>query len=378
MNICLVNSYYPPWIGGAETYVSNVARGLNNLGHDVTVYCSKSPLRAGETYEDGIRVIRMQTPLKFYGTPITILPKDLLRENYHVIHSNFPGPYLASISACVAKATNTPSLLTWHNDLPPVTSAASLIVKLHDIFSYAYLNIYKKIIATTNIYARNSKTLKRYSNKLVVMRNGVDTSKFNPKVRGDSIREKFHLGDCSVGLFVGALTTWHAYKGVDVLIPAFKKVHDIDTNAKLVIVGEGNLSDGYKALASKLGISSSVIFAGKVEQSELPSYYAASDYVVLPSKDSSEGFGLALLEAMATGKAVIGSRVGGIPEVIIDGLTGILVGPNNVDELAKAMSSLVQYDEARSLMGRNGRLFAASNDWTVVAKKLDSLYREIQ
>lgn len=376
LKICLVNSYYPPWIGGAETYVSNVARGLQRIGHEVTVYCADRPLKSGESLEDGIRVIRMRTPLRFYGTPITVIPKAFLGENYDVIHSNFPGPYLASISAWVARAKETRSVLTWHNDLPPVTSSAGVAVKLHDRVSSMYLDFYDRIVATTGVYAKASKTLRHYSNKVVVIRNGVDTSRFNPNVKGDAIRERFHLGNSKVAIFVGALTTFHTYKGVDILLKAFKKACET-SDVKLLVVGEGDLSSGYMKAAQEIGISARVIFTGRAKDSELPEYFAASDFAVLPSKDSSEGFGLALLEAMATGKAVIGSRVGGIPEIVRDGVNGILVEPNNIDQLAKAMILLAGDDEIRSKMGEAGLSFARSNDWSVVARKLIDLYKAI-
>lgn len=378
MKICLVNSYYPPWIGGAETYVSSIAKGLKKRGHDVTVYCSERPLHYGESFEDGIRVVRMRTPFRVYGTPIAVVPPGLLTERYDVIHANFPGPYLASISAWIAKATNTPAILTWHNDLPSVASFAGILVKMHDRMSGSYLDIYKRIIATTTVYSRNSNTLRQYSNKVVVIQNGVDTSRFNPSVSGDSVRERYGLGQSKVALFVGALTTWHAYKGVDVLIRSFKKICESRTDAKLLIVGGGELTDQYKSLARDLGITSSVIFAGKIDEEELPSYYAASDFAVLPSKDSSEGFGLVLLEAMATGKGVIGSRVGGVVEVIRDGYNGMLVEPNNIEELARAMQFLFKDDGMRLLMGRYGRMFAESSDWNSVVQRVESLYREIQ
>ncbi|MDG6904402.1 MAG: glycosyltransferase family 4 protein [Nitrososphaerota archaeon] len=377
MKICLVNSYYPPWIGGAETYLSNVAKGLKERGHQVTVYCSERPLRAGERFENGIRVVRMRTPFRVYSTPITVIPTSLLTERYDVIHANFPGPYLAAVSALIAKATGTPIVLTWHNDLPPFASVAGIIVKLHDRFSSSYLDLYTRIVSTTNVYARNSKTLRRYSEKVRVIHNGVDTTRFNPSVDGDYVKEKHGLGRSKVALFVGALTTWHAYKGVDVLLGAFSKVCRTRKDVRLVIVGGGNLTNQYKALANEFGISSNVVFAGEIDAQELSRYYAACDIAVLPSKDSSEGFGLVLMEAMATGKAVIGSRVGGVPEVITDGFNGILVEPNNVEALARAMEFLFQNDEARVLMGRHGRMLAEQNDWSTVAKKLESLYRKI-
>lgn len=377
MKIALVNSYYPPWIGGAETYVSNVSRGLRDLGHEVTVYCSNRPLATGESIEDGIRVVRMNTPLRFYGMPITLLPRRLFSE-YDVIHSNFPGPYFAAFSAFIANAKSTPSVLTWHNDLPRVTSGAGFAVRIHDKVSSSYLDLYDRIVATTMLYAKTSKTLKRYSNKLSVIHNGVDTKRFNPNVNGDVVRERLRLGRAKVAIFVGALTTFHAYKGVDTLIRAFKKVCEASSDLKLLIVGAGELASGYKKLAQELGISPRVIFAGGVNDAELPQYYAASDFALLPSRDSSEGFGLVLLEAMATGKPVIGSRVGGIPEIVNHGVNGLLVEPNNVDQLASAMGLLARDDEARSRMGRSALEFAKANDWSAVAAKLCKVYESIQ
>jgi len=191
LKICLVNSYYPPWIGGAETYVSSLARSLGARGHDITVYCSDRPLRAGESEEKGIRIVRMRTPGALYGTPLVLFPPKFLAEKYDIIHANFPSPYLAAISAWVAKANNTPAVLTWHNDLPPVTNFAGVLVKVHESICPAYLNIYKRIIATTSSYGKKSRILRRYSDKIAVINNGVDTSVFNPKNNGDLVRRQF-------------------------------------------------------------------------------------------------------------------------------------------------------------------------------------------
>ena len=377
MKICLVNSYYHPWIGGAETYVSNLAKGLARRGHEVTVYCSDRPLLPGKSLEDGINVVRMRTPATFYGTPLVLFPPKIIAERYDVIHANFPSPYLAGISAWIATARTTPAVLTWHNDLPPVTSGAGMLVRIHDAFSGSYLNIYRKIIATTYAYSKKSKLLSRYSEKVVVIQNGVDTTRFNPRVDGEEVRQRYGLGQSRVALFVGALTTWHAYKGVDVLLRAFKNASEKQANFKLLIVGSGNLMGKYRSMAQELGISSSVVFAGKVSDEELPKYYAACDFAILPSKDSSEGFGLVLLEAMACGKAVIGSQVGGIVEVITDGVNGLLAEPNDVEALARAIRNLFDDDQKRAMMGQFGRRFAESHDWSAVAQKVESLYKEI-
>jgi glycosyltransferase involved in cell wall biosynthesis len=376
MRICIVNSFYPPWIGGAETYVSNLARCLVKRGHDVTVYCAHNPLPVGETFEEGVRVRRMRAPIRLYGTPIAVSPLNLFSEDYDVIHCNFPSPYLAALFAFLSRVRGIPAVLTWHNDLPPVTSAAGVLVRIHDLFAPLYLSQYQKIIATTPTYARNSRILQSRPEKVVVISNGVDTARFNPWVDGEPIRELHGLSGKKVVLFVGALTRWHAYKGLDNLIRAFsitrEKVHD----SHLVVVGSGELAEYNRKLAESLGIEGNVTFAGGVSEELLPQYYAACDLFVLASRDNSEGYGLALLEAMATGKPAIGSRVGGIVDVINDEETGLLVEPNQPDELAKAMIRLFQDDELRHRMGIQARQFAEKHDWSETVRLVEAVYRE--
>jgi glycosyltransferase involved in cell wall biosynthesis len=268
-------------------------------------------------------------------------------------------------------------VLTWHNDLPPVSLGASVLVGLHSAVSPLYLDHFQRIIATTGVYARRSETLRRYRDRVTVIPNGVDTRKFNPGVNGDPVRERYGLRG-KVVLFVGALTRWHGYKGLDVLLKAFRTVKDRLGDARLVVVGDGPMRDVYEGLAREYGLGSSVTFAGYADDSTLPLYYAACDLLVLPSKDSSEGFGLVLLEAMASGKAVIGTKVGGITEVIKDSENGVIVNPHDFDALVIAIVLLLEDDNVRRRMGANGRRFAELNDWSHVAAEVERLYAELQ
>jgi glycosyltransferase involved in cell wall biosynthesis len=209
-----------------------------------------------------------------------------------------------------------------------------------------------------------------------VIQNGVDTKNFNPEVDGGVVREKYNISGSKVLLFVGALTRWHGYKGLDVLLNALPSVKEL-LQIKLIVVGDGPMKAFYEGIVSRNHLQDSVIFAGRVEDSILPYYYAASDLLVLPSKDSSEGFGLVLLEAMACGKAVIGSRVGGVVEVIRDGENGLLVDPNNFELLSYNIVALLKDDATRDRMGRNGRAFAELHDWSRVAEKVEHIYGEL-
>ncbi len=378
MKICIANSFYPPYIGGAETYVGNLARRLADHGHDVTVYCAHTPLPAGESIEDGVRIRRMRAPIRLYGTPVAVSPLNLLAEDYDVIHCNFPSPYFAALFALFSRIRGIPAVLTWHNDLPPVSSAAGALVRIHDRISPSYLGQYKRIIATTNSYARKSRTLGRYQERVTVIPQGVDTMRFHPSVEGDSVRLTRGLSEnTKVVLFVGALTRWHSYKGPDVLINAFRIVADEIKQSHLIVVGGGELLRDSVALAKVLGLEGHATFAGSVSEESLPKYYASCDLLVLPSRDDSEGYGLVILEAMAAGKPVIGSRVGGIPGVIRDRETGLLVEPNDPRKLADAIITLLLDDGLRRKMGSAARRFAEEHDWERVTRGVEAVYQEV-
>lgn len=376
MKVCLVNSFYPPWIGGAETYVSNLARGLEGRGDRVTVYCASNPLAPGETFEDGVRVRRMRAPLRLYGTPIAVSPLNLFREDYDVIHCNFPSPYLSALFSWFGKLRGIPTVLTWHNDLPKVTSAAGLLVTAHNLLSPCYLNYYGRIIATTEVYAKTSYILRQYSRKVRVVPNGVDTRRFSPEVDGGAVRGHPSLEGTTVVLFVGALTQWHAYKGLDSLLKAFKLAARGRDHLRLVIVGSGPLLPMYGRMIVEMGLGSSAILVGRANDTILPQYYAACDMAVLPSRDRSEGFGLVLLEAMASGKPVIGTDAGGVAEVIHDGESGILVKPGDSESLADAIGRLADDPGLRSRMGFRGRAFAEQHTWSKTVELTRQVYQE--
>jgi glycosyltransferase involved in cell wall biosynthesis len=379
LKILLVNSFFPPWRGGAETYIYNLARNLQARGHEVSVVCGSPPVKAGTRHIDRVRVKRLRVAGRVYGTPI--IPELALRlmqeESPDIIHAGFPSPYNAFFASVASRLRGIPAVLTWHNDLPAVARAARAIATVHE---YAvlplYLGNYQFLISTSRLYAETSRVLRAHRERVVIIPHGVDTVKFNPHVRADELRRQIAAGNRKIILFVGALTRWHTYKGLDVLMNAVALLKDESPNLKLLVVGGGDLASRYLQLASDLGISDHVFFAGNISDDELPKYYAISDVLVLPSKDRCEGFGLVLLEANAAGKPVIGSAVGGIPSVIQNGYNGILVPPNDPNTLAATMKRVLQDEDLLRQMGKNGRAFAKEHDWSIVVEQTERVYEK--
>ena len=379
MRVAIVNSFFPPWRGGAETYACNLARKLADRGHQVTVLCAEKPETPGEYEQDGITIRRLRMLGRLYGTPlIPTLFFELCRIDADIFHANFPSPYIAFNVAVVCALRSKKAVLTWHNDLPPVTWGARLLIETHDrLILPSYLRAYGRIIATSQIYVENSRILRKLKNQVSVVPNGVDCERFHPGVDASELRRSLRIGGRFVLLFVGALTKWHRYKGLDVLLRSLRMAVDQDPDLSLVIVGDGDLRNEYHRMTEELRLEENVIFAGDVSDDNLPQYYALADALVLPSKDMSEGFGLTLLEANASGKPVIASQVGGIPSVVRNGYNGVLVPPNEPRELAKAILGLKREPGKAREMGHNGRLFAREHDWSVVASQTEKVYEDV-
>jgi glycosyltransferase involved in cell wall biosynthesis len=145
-------------------------------------------------------------------------------------------------------------------------------------------------------------------------------------------------------------------------------------DAHLVLVGSGPEETRLRRLADSLGITGRVYFAG--EQREVAPYLAASDVFVLPSR--AEGLGLALMEAMSAGLPCVASRVGGIPDLIEDGQNGLLVEPEDVAGLAKALLKLLEDRELAKRLGDRARQFIFQNyNPDVIVSQYISLYRQL-
>lgn len=381
MRIGIASNFYPPRRGGIETYVYCLAKALTANGHTVTVVCGNDPLPPGTYAEEGIEVRRLPILERLYGMPlISGLARELGALNVDVFHANFPNPYIAYKVAKIASERGISSVLTWHNDLPAVTLAAKFLLEIHNnLVLPGYLQLYRRIIVTTDAYAR-SRLLKDVRERISVVPLGVDCVRFNPAVSGSELRKELGILNRFVVLFVAPLTKWHRYKGLDILLRSMKISMKISNHPVLLVVGAGELQPEFKTMATSLGLDGNVIFAGDVPNSQLPLYYAACDVLALPSKSVpgwlGEGFGLSILEAMASGRPVIASKVGGIPSVVSDGKSGLLVKENDPQALADAIHWFSENRERMKEMGLVGRRVAESHDWELIAGRTERIYFE--
>jgi phosphatidyl-myo-inositol dimannoside synthase len=165
--------------------------------------------------------------------------------------------------------------------------------------------------------------------------------------------DKFELPQGKTLLCVSRMSSKEPYKNVEMVIRAMPEVLQRIGDARLVVVGPGDDRPRLEEMVKELALGERVSFAGRVPDAVLPSYFAACDAFVLPS--TGEGFGIVYLEAMYHSKACIGAKAGGVPEVIADGETGLLIDAGHPSELAAAMIRLLQDDALRKHLGQAGK-----------------------
>lgn len=187
--------------------------------------------------------------------------------------------------------------------------------------------------------------------KVVKIYSGIDLNQFQPlsEDRKTQIRKEWGIGkDDTV---IGIVSKLWEGKGHAILIDAFKQIKQDIKNARLVIIGEGYLYDKLVNQVKLLGIEDSVLFTGF--QMDVSGIIGIFDVAVLPS--FFEGMGRVILEAMAMEKPVVASRVGGIPDLVDDSVTGYLTVPGNVQELAEALKKILTDRHLTQRMGKEAR-----------------------
>lgn len=204
--------------------------------------------------------------------------------------------------------------------------------------------------------------------KIKVTYAGVDETFFKERNR-NATNEQFNL------LFCGRIAGPRRQKGIDILLRAMYFILK-ENDVKLKLIGTGSRVEEYKALSHELGIGEHVEFLGFVDYDNLPEYYSNADLFVLPSR--RESFGLVLAEAMAAGLPVVSTNIGAIPEVVVDGKTGILVPPDEPKIFANAVNSLLSDSQRREVMGMKGRERVKKYfTWEKVAERVLRFYEEI-
>jgi glycosyltransferase involved in cell wall biosynthesis len=248
-----------------------------------------------------------------------------------------------------------------------------------DIYAFPNQNVIQKYLIKYNfkkadILLSTSKAMaqeaKKYTSKrITVVPFGIDTSIFKSK----EVKNIADKGD----IVVGTIKQLEKEYGHEYLLRAFsivkKRLEHIPL--KLLIVGSGSLAEQLKTLAKELEIQEGTIFAGFINPIDISEYHNMITISVFPSLQ--ESFGVSVLEAAACEKPVVVSNVGGLPEVVEDGVTGIVIPPADPNRLADAIEKLILNEKLRTEMGKNGReRVKRLYEWNNCVEQMLSIYRQ--
>jgi glycosyltransferase involved in cell wall biosynthesis len=311
------------------------------------------------------------------GQAVLRLRQVVEEHEIDVVHAHWAIP-MGFVGALVKRATRTPLVISTHGRDVYVNPEAGAIVPtlwyVRPFLKFA-LRQADGMIAVSRDCRHYAVEAGAPPERVTVISNGVDTARFSPReVDGTEIRSQLDVSPATrLILFVGSLT---AYKGVDTLLRAMTNLVVAEPDAVAMIIGDGPEREALTALRDALGLRNRVIFLGSVPNSELATYENGCDVFVLPSR--RESFGIAVVEAMACARPVIGTRVGGLREIIDDGETGILVEPDRPEELAIAILEVLRDRLYARHLGDNARRkVEVAFNWTEVGRRTVDLYREI-
>lgn len=189
--------------------------------------------------------------------------------------------------------------------------------------------------------------------------------------------ENFSYSEPSgVPVVIGVVKKLEPKYGIDVLLRAFAIVLSrARVPVRLQITGDGTQRGNLEQLASQLGLGQSVTFTGAVPHRDVPKVLETFKIFVVPSVSHSESFGVAAVEASASGLPVVASRIGGLPEVVVDSINGLLVPARDPAALAEALLRLTHDERLRCDLGRRGREFVALKyEWKANAALMEQIY----
>lgn len=260
-----------------------------------------------------------------------------LKEKIDLVHCNTPTGLDAA--ALVRNRTGVPVIFTVHS-VPmwgnPVVG--SEIDKKADI-----------VITVSNFIKQHLIKTGLISSKIKLIYLGIDTKKFKERSLDSSV--KTSLGIKSAERVVMCVARLYVTKGINHLIKAIPIVLEKGNNIKVVFVGDGANRKEYEKLAKDLGVENKVLFLGVKDNVE--ELLSIADIFCLPS--IRDNFPFAILEAMAEGKPVVATRVGGIPEAVVDKVTGLLIPPGDIQGLANAINKLLEDSNLAKRLGSNAK-----------------------
>ncbi|MEK3974158.1 MULTISPECIES: glycosyltransferase [unclassified Psychrobacillus] len=329
-------------------------------GIDVKVYTFKDHYSENNAKQVPTEILPKVLPGKASYIAAAPALKKLLKEwNPDILHSHFISSY-GLLGAIVDYKVHFVSV--WGKDIFDFPKKNKLNEKLVRFT----LSKATAICSTSHIMAKETNL---YTDRPVyVTPFGVDLGIFHPAQEDTEFTDK---------IIVGTVKALEDKYGIADLVKGFALFNKEYPNSELLITGDGPQRKEYEQLATDLGISDVTTFTGKVPNTEVPNIIRKMSIFAVPSTEDSESFGVAAVEAMACGVPVVVSNVGGLPEVVVKDVTGIVTDKESPDQLAAAFKKLARNNEMRMKMGEAGVAHVKNHySWIDNANYMLTLYEK--
>ncbi len=367
MRILHVTKKYPPLIGGDAILVQSLETEQKKQGHDVFILTSKTAKteKLPSVYYFGIteRAYNLDkiTVKRLFSLLLLFFQSFCFLRSIKpaIIHTHSPD--LGFVCSFVARLYGIPVVNTCHG----VTFADKRYSRVKRFIEKFFL----KHGSFSAIVTVDKTSLQAFQDagieKVIYIPNGVDIAFFKPIPRNKAEILTF--------LFVGRLET---QKGIIYLIEAVKLLASSQKNFQVLIVGEGSLRGALQSQVRAYHLENFIYFIGAKSKAELREYYQHADVFVLPSL--WEGFPLTILEAWASGIAVIATKVNGIPAICTDKQNALLISKENPQELSGAMEMLFNNRILAESLGQQGRILASERySWQTITDETLKIYKSL-
>jgi rhamnosyl/mannosyltransferase len=361
-SILHIGKYYFPHRGGIETHLRGLA-SRQVTTNPVRAIVANSSAHDEETVIDGVDVRRVARIATIASMPVCPgLTKAIRDSPADLVHIQMPNPGAAF--SFLRSGHRGKLVLTHQSD----TIGRQILRRLSDPVVFRLMQRADRILVTSARYLESSPELHPFRRKCAIIPLGIDVPPStcgNPEA-SEALRDRF--GNRII-LAIGRLVP---YKGFDVLVRAMKLV-----NAHLLLIGGGPQMGSLTALIEKEQLASKITIVGQV--AALEQYFEAATLFVLPSVTRAEAYGLVQLEAMAAGLPVVNTDIeSAVPELSVNGQTGLTVPPGDVNALAAAMNYLLERPALCKQFGEAARAkVEAEFTADLMTNRIMSVYREV-
>lgn len=386
LHVLMLTWEYPPRIiGGLSRHVYDLSIHLAKIGVKVSIITCEAPNTPFEEHFENLSIYRVPEKIIdssnfiywIYLLNLSMITKAYLinqKEPFDIIHSH---DWLTTFSAFTLKhSLKKPLISTIHateygRNQGIYTDEQRFI---HNIEWWTTYESWRVIVCSNHMKDELKNLFALPDDKLVILPNGINPNNLKTTLNLSEIRKNYANENERIILFIGRL---YSQKGAEYLLRSIPMVLDKVTNIKVIFVGTGPQLGDLIQEANHLGLNNKVIFTGFIDDNLRNALLHVADLLVFPS--IYEPFGIVALEAMALGKPVIASRVGGFSEIIEDGKDGLLFEPKNIFDLANKIVYVLTAEETHLEFIKNNALKKIKEKylWDKIAKETYNEYLKV-